>query len=91
MHLGPWEKFPSHEHAPAWSWHGPAARPRHVLAGGEVAGGEGPAKHDQQEGENTLGKVGLIWQKGNPANGGEGQRPWRRHAVPGEGPMNTGI
>jgi hypothetical protein len=38
-----------------------------------------------------LGKVGFIWQKGNLADGEEGRRPWRRNAVPGEGPANTGI
>jgi hypothetical protein len=37
-----------------------------------------------------LGKVGLISQKGNSADGEEERRPWRRNAVPGERPANTG-
>jgi hypothetical protein len=55
----------------------PVVRPRRVLTGGEVAGGEGLAWHELRDPGNSLG--------------GEVRRPWRRVAIPGEGPANRGI
>jgi hypothetical protein len=81
--------FSSYEQALARSRHGWRLGLRRVLTGGVVAGGEGPVKHDQEEKKNTLGKTGFNWQKGNPADGEKGRRPWRRNAVPGERPANT--
>jgi hypothetical protein len=64
-------------------------RPRHVPTGGEVTGGEGPARHDQQGVGNKLDKAGFDGQRWNPADGKGGGR-WllRRVAVPGERPVN---
>jgi hypothetical protein len=50
--------FPSYEQALARPRHGWRLGLRCVPTGGEVAGGEGPVKHDQEERKNTLGKAG---------------------------------
>jgi hypothetical protein len=51
--------FSSYEQALARSRHGWRLGLRRVLTGGEVAGGEGLVKHDQEEKKNTLGKTGF--------------------------------
>jgi hypothetical protein len=50
--------FPSYEQALARPRHGWRLGLRCVPTGGEVTGGEGPVKHDQEEKKNTLGKAG---------------------------------
>jgi hypothetical protein len=42
LHSGPWKKQSSHRYVPARPRQRLAAGSRRVLAGGEVAGGEGP-------------------------------------------------
>jgi hypothetical protein len=69
----------------------PATRPRRVLAGGEVAGGGERVWHDLQSPRNSLGGVVLDGQQRDMVGDGEARRPWRRKAVPGEGPTNIGV
>jgi hypothetical protein len=61
---------------------------RHVLAGGEVFGGEEQVLHGLQDMLFPL--VGDVHQekRWSMAGGEEWQRPWRRAHVPSEGPVN---
>jgi hypothetical protein len=63
---------------------------RHVLADGEVTGGEGLAWHNLWDLGGCLGGDVLDGRRRNTAGGEEGRRPRRRASVPGEGPANTG-
>jgi hypothetical protein len=58
LRLGPWNTKNSCIYAPAMSQQRPAVRPRCVLAGGKIAGGEGPAWHELQDPGNSLGGTG---------------------------------
>jgi hypothetical protein len=69
----------------------PAARPRCVLADGEVAGGDGPAWHELRDLGNSLGGEVHDGRQWITTSYGEVRRPWRHVAVPGEGPANRGI
>jgi hypothetical protein len=91
MRLGPWNKFSSHRYTPARPRQRTAVRPRHVLPGGEIAGGEGSAWHELRDPGNSLRGEVHDGQRLNMVGDGEVRRPWRRIAVPGEGPANVGI
>jgi hypothetical protein len=62
---------------------------RHVLAGGEVSGGEGQAQHGLRDRWCLLVGDVLEEQWWSMAGGKEWRRPWRRAHVPGEGPVNV--
>jgi hypothetical protein len=89
--LGPWNTKNSCTYAPAMSQQRPAVRPRRVLAGGEVAGGEGPAWHELRDPGNSLGGEVHDGQWWITTGDEEVRWPWRRIAVPDEGPANIGI
>jgi hypothetical protein len=81
----------SHRYTPARPRQRPAVRPRHVLAGGEVAGGEGLVGQGLRDPGSCLGGEVHDGRGWNMTGDGEVRRPWRRVAVPGEGPANRGI
>jgi hypothetical protein len=49
LRSGPWKELSSHRCAPVQPRQQPAARPRRVLAGGEVTGGEEPVGQGLQD------------------------------------------
>jgi hypothetical protein len=53
-----------------------------------LAGGEGPVGQNLRNLESVVEVEVHDGQHGNRANDGEVRRPWRRIAVPGEGPAN---
>jgi hypothetical protein len=63
-------------------------RSRRVLAGGEVAGGKELVGQGLQNLKDVVVVNAHDGQQGNRAIDGEVRRPWRRVAVPGEGPAN---
>jgi hypothetical protein len=61
----------------------------HVLAGGELTGGEGLTGHDLRDLGSYLGGEVLDGRRWNTAGDGEVRRPCRVTGVPSEGPVNT--
>jgi hypothetical protein len=81
----------SHRYTPVRPRQRLAVQPRHVLAGGEVAGGEGLVGQGLRDPGSCLGGEVHDRRGWNMISDGEVRRPWRRVAVPGEGPANRGI
>jgi hypothetical protein len=88
LRSGPWKRLSSHRCAPARPRQQPAARSRRVLAGGEVAGGEEPVGQGLRDLGDTVEVNVYAGRQWNKINDGRVRRPWRRVAVPGEGPAN---
>jgi hypothetical protein len=81
----------SHRYTPARPRQRPAIRPRHVLAGGEVAGGEGLVGQGLRDPGSSLGKGVLDGRQWNTTGDEEGRRPCWVTNVPSKGPANRGI
>jgi hypothetical protein len=91
LRLGPWNMVSSHRYTPARPRQRPTVRPRRVLAGGEVTGGEGLVGQGLWDPGSSLGGEVHDGRGWNMTGDGEVRRPWRRVAVPDEGPANRGI
>jgi hypothetical protein len=89
LRWGPWNKIPICRCAPARPRRRLADRLKHVLAGGELSGGEGLTEHDPRDLGSGLGGNVLDGRRWNTAGDGEVRRPCRVAGVPGEGPVNT--
>jgi hypothetical protein len=81
----------SHRYTPTRPRQRPAVRPRHVLVGSEVAGGEGLVGQGLRDPGSNLGKGVLDGRQWNMTGDEEGRRPCRVTDVPGEGLANRGI
>jgi hypothetical protein len=77
LRLGPWDKFSSLRYTPAMSRQLSAVRPRGVLAGGEVAGGDGLVGHELRDPGNSLGGEVHDGRRWITTGDGEVRRPWR--------------